>query len=96
MYTGHLYDWKGSDILLEAAREFESKNSESESLFVFVGGTKKDIEIFKSKAESVKLSNIKILGISRITIFRIILRRSMFLFCQTGAIMIFLVDTLRQ
>lgn len=62
MYTGHLYDWKGSDILLEAAREFESKNSESESLFVFVGGTKKDIEIFKSKAESVKLSNIKILG----------------------------------
>ena len=24
MYTGHLYDWKGSDILLEAAREFES------------------------------------------------------------------------
>ena len=62
MYTGHLYDWKGSDILLETAREFESKNSESESLFVFVGGTKKDIEIFKSKAESVKLSNIKILG----------------------------------
>lgn len=62
MYSGHLYDWKGATTLLEAARLFQSQNLQAENLFVFVGGTKKDVEIFKSKAGNMNLDNVLILG----------------------------------
>lgn len=54
LYTGHLYDWKGADILLESSKLLK------EALFIFVGGTDKDIASFKEKANG--LSNILIVG----------------------------------
>jgi glycosyltransferase involved in cell wall biosynthesis len=44
MYAGHLYDWKGADILAEAAGNFSGNE-----LFVFVGGTEREVAEFKSK-----------------------------------------------
>ncbi|MDO8496904.1 MAG: glycosyltransferase family 4 protein [bacterium] len=53
MYSGHLFEWKGADILLEAAHKLEV-------LFVFVGGTDYDVQKFRQKAEG--LNNVLILG----------------------------------
>lgn len=55
LYTGHLYEWKGVGVLAEAA-----KNSGKDFLFVFVGGTDKDIESFKGRYGDVE--NIFIAG----------------------------------
>jgi len=61
MYTGHLYDWKGAGVLLEACRWASKQVSDiSSALFVFVGGTPWDIEAFKKKAQG--LSNVLIVG----------------------------------
>lgn len=62
MYTGHLYNWKGTDVLLQAARLFQQKNKSyyPSALFVFIGGTTSDISKFKQQA--VGLDNVKILG----------------------------------
>ena len=43
VYTGHLYDWKGVDILADAATFLP------EATFVFVGGMPWDIEYFRKK-----------------------------------------------
>jgi glycosyltransferase involved in cell wall biosynthesis len=55
LYTGHLYKWKGVDILAEASR-YLPNNIE----IYFVGGTEKDIKNFKFKYS--KFKNIKIIG----------------------------------
>src|SRR3989344_5964702 len=57
LYAGHLYDWKGVGALLEASRAFGDDFS-----FVFVGGTEEDVESYKSKVISQKLSNISFVG----------------------------------
>lgn len=44
VYTGHLYDWKGVDVLAGAAALLSEK-----FLVVFVGGTEPDIESFAKK-----------------------------------------------
>ncbi len=54
LYTGHLYEWKGTKILLEAAQYLPSV------LFVFVGGTVKDVASFREKAKG--LANVLIIG----------------------------------
>ncbi|MFH1423751.1 MAG: glycosyltransferase family 4 protein [Candidatus Nealsonbacteria bacterium] len=54
LYTGHLYKWKGAEVLLKAAPEIQSV------LFVFVGGTKRDVADFKKHAED--LNNVLIVG----------------------------------
>ncbi len=54
LYTGHLFGWKGADLLAEAAKLVP------ECLFVFVGGTDKDINIFRKKYGDRK--NILIVG----------------------------------
>lgn len=56
MYAGHLYQWKGVDVLADAAGEFDST-----ILFVFIGGTVKDLERLKEKYADVK--NIVFLGL---------------------------------
>lgn len=55
VYTGHLYSWKGADVLAAAATQLAS-----DIMVLFVGGTEKDIELFKDKYGGVK--NIMILG----------------------------------
>ena len=54
MYTGHLFPWKGADILGETAKLIPNME------FVFVGGMDADIENFKNKFSKVK--NISVLG----------------------------------
>lgn len=48
LYTGHLYPWKGADVLAEAASKLGP-----EVVTVFVGGTEKDIVSFIKKYENV-------------------------------------------
>lgn len=43
MYTGHLYDWKGADLLAKASEVLKNYN------FIFIGGTDLDLESFKRK-----------------------------------------------
>jgi glycosyltransferase involved in cell wall biosynthesis len=54
-YTGHLYGWKGANILANTAKSFNENE-----LIVFVGGTEKDVENFKKIYGSRK--NIIIVG----------------------------------
>lgn len=58
LYAGHLYEWKGANTLLEAARNLQFPISNLQ--FIFIGGTKEDIESFKVKAEGLK--NVLIVG----------------------------------
>lgn len=55
MYTGHLYSWKGADVLAEAVGKLGA-----DVRVVFVGGIEKDVVSFKSKFGHIK--NIMILG----------------------------------
>ncbi len=55
MYTGHLYDWKGAQVLAEAARFLSDKE-----IAVFIGGTEKDIKNFREKNRNI--NNILVLG----------------------------------
>lgn len=55
VYTGHLYSWKGADVLAEAASKLGD-----DVYVIFVGGTEKDVKLFKNKYGGVK--NIMILG----------------------------------
>ena len=64
LYTGHLYDWKGAGTLLKATdlvnQELGMRNQEL--MFVFVGGTAKDVQNFKRKADGLSLTNVLIVG----------------------------------
>jgi len=55
LYTGHLYKWKGAQVLAGA-----SKFLDDDCLIVFVGGTEKDIKSFKFQVSSFK--NIFVVG----------------------------------
>lgn len=55
LYTGHLYNWKGADILAGAA-QYLPENVE----IYFVGGTTKDVEKFKKRYLAVQ--NIRVTG----------------------------------
>ncbi len=58
LYAGHLYNWKGVQILADASK-FLDKNI----LIVFVGGTDFDIKNFKNKNQDlIKENKILILG----------------------------------
>ena len=57
VYTGHFYKWKGVDVLFEA-----SKSSNPKDLFIFVGGTEKDIKDSKNKFFKVNSKNVSIVG----------------------------------
>ena len=54
MYTGHLFPWKGANVLAQAAREFPGV------LFVFVGGMPVDVENFRKQFGGQP--NIRIIG----------------------------------
>jgi glycosyltransferase involved in cell wall biosynthesis len=57
LYAGHLYEWKGADVLLETARMFTHDDS---VCFVFVGGTAADVLQFEAKAKGC--NNVYIVG----------------------------------
>lgn len=58
MYTGHLYDWKGVDVLIEAMRDLPE-----DYLLVLVGGTKEDLAVYGRKIKDGGLaSKIFLLG----------------------------------
>lgn len=58
IYTGHLYGWKGVGVMADSAKYFDEN-----TLFVFIGGTEKDLEEFRKKYG--KINNILILGRKR-------------------------------
>src|SRR3989344_6613281 len=60
IYSGHLFEWKGADVLLEAAKTYNLQPTTYNLLFIFVGGTDYDIQKFRQKAGY--LNNILILG----------------------------------
>ncbi len=55
LYTGHLYGWKGVYTLADSAKFF-NKNT----VFVFVGGTEKDVGMFRDYCKN--FNNILIMG----------------------------------
>jgi len=57
VYTGHLYNWKGIETLIEASKLLNKNN-----LVIFVGGTKKDIKKLKSQVSNSKLENVLVVG----------------------------------
>lgn len=59
MYVGHLYTWKGVDVVIDAARALKQKN---DILFYIVGGTKEDIEKYRSIISRDGLSNVILVG----------------------------------
>ena len=70
MYTGHLYEWKGVDVLLGTAKQLsispptgdllKGDNYQFPILFVFVGGLPREVGQFQAKAKG--LQNVLILG----------------------------------
>ncbi len=59
MYVGHLYKWKGAEMLIDAAEKLVDKN---EIQFVLVGGYPADIQNFQEKIDKKNLQNISLLG----------------------------------
>ena len=57
LYTGHLFDWKGADVLFDAHRFLAG----DETVY-FVGGTKSDVEKFKARSEREGAKNIVMVG----------------------------------
>lgn len=55
LYAGHLYDWKGAQILAQAAAHIDKS-----AVVAFLGGTDSDIAKFKDQYS--KQDNIKVLG----------------------------------
>jgi len=55
LYTGHLYDWKGAQVLADSS-QFLKKNI----IIIFVGGRERDIISFRENNR--KYSNVLILG----------------------------------
>jgi glycosyltransferase involved in cell wall biosynthesis len=55
-YAGHLYSGRGTEELLSCAREMK------EVLFVFAGGSERDVSKFKERAAALKLDNARFTG----------------------------------
>ncbi len=59
MYVGHLYKWKGVDLLIEVADNLKAKK---DIMFVLVGGTRNDEEKYKKIVGGRTLENFFVLG----------------------------------
>ncbi len=59
MYIGHLYKWKGVEVIIETAKLLKDKN---DILFVLVGGIRQDIEKYRKIIEENKLDNVLLCG----------------------------------
>lgn len=58
MYVGHLYEWKGVDVILETAKLL---NNQTGYEFVLIGGTENDYIKYSDKIKSNQLSNVKLI-----------------------------------
>lgn len=56
LYTGHLYEWKGASVLLEAAQYLQ------DFLVVFVGGKEEDLRNFQLSISNFQLKNVLLAG----------------------------------
>ncbi len=56
MYVGHLYAWKGIDLVVSAAQNL------SDITFVIVGGTEKDIAKYEAIKKEQNINNLVFLG----------------------------------
>lgn len=59
MYTGHLYAWKGVDVIIGAARALRAH---SNTFFALVGGTESDIRKYQELVRKEQLKNIMLCG----------------------------------
>ncbi|MDE2173474.1 MAG: glycosyltransferase family 4 protein [Patescibacteria group bacterium] len=59
LYAGHLYAWKGTDILFEAAERLKDS---SNTVLVIVGGTPADHEKYVREAQEKGLTNVLLIG----------------------------------
>ena len=58
MYTGNLYDWKGTDTLIKAAGLF----SNPDVFFIFIGGTDADIKDKVAMVSKIGIKNVVFFG----------------------------------
>lgn len=58
MYVGHLYSWKGVDVVLASAELMRNEDI----YFVLVGGTEKDISAYRQKIKKANLEKVILLG----------------------------------
>jgi glycosyltransferase involved in cell wall biosynthesis len=58
LYTGNFYDWKGTDTLVEAAR----LSTSGDPVFIFVGGSDKEVEMKKKELQEKGISNVLFMG----------------------------------
>lgn len=61
VYTGHLYEWKGVDVLLAVARAFQD-NGHDNIRFICIGGTDGDLDTYRKKIDKLCLKNFELLG----------------------------------
>lgn len=59
MYTGHLYKWKGVDVIMDIAKAFAG---DPRVLFALVGGTERDIKKYQTIIKKEDLSNVLLIG----------------------------------
>ncbi|MEK7519653.1 MAG: glycosyltransferase family 4 protein [Patescibacteria group bacterium] len=59
MYTGHLYAWKGADVILELTRHMSAS---PDVFFVLVGGTKSDVKKYSNSITKDRLENVVLCG----------------------------------
>lgn len=62
LYSGHLYSWKGADVLLDAADHLREN---TDTQFVVIGGLPADVARYQSAAQARGISNIVFLGHQR-------------------------------
>lgn len=58
MYVGHLYGWKGVDVVLVAAKEAQNRDD----FFVLVGGTPEDVKRYQQHCQQEGLRNVLVVG----------------------------------
>ena len=59
MYTGHLYAWKGADVIMEVA---DALRADESIFFALVGGTRHDAAKYGEIIKDKKLANVLLLG----------------------------------
>lgn len=58
IYTGHLYEWKGIETIIDSAELIDSKNV----TFYIIGGLKRDLQKYKHEIKDRKFDNINLVG----------------------------------